>query len=142
MTYRRSRGVAQTVSLSCGQVITVRSGFEAKLARALDQAGVPVRYEKTKLKNAVPARPATYMPDFQLPSGVYVEAKGEVTAADRKKHLLVRDQHPTEEIRFVFQTPNRYMSASKSGTYASWCDDNGFQYAKGEIPKAWLKENA
>ena len=41
-----------------------------------------------------------------LYNGIIIETKGRFTAADRRKHLLVRKQHPHLDIRFVFENSN------------------------------------
>ena len=35
-----------------------------------------------------------YTPDFVLPNGIIIETKGRFTVADRRKHLLIKKQHP------------------------------------------------
>lgn len=37
-----------------------------------------------------------------LDNGILIEIKGYFTATDRKKHLLVKEQNPELDIRFVF----------------------------------------
>jgi hypothetical protein len=76
-----------------------RSGFEAKLAHQLQRGGVAFEYETLKLEYR---KVATYTPDFILPNGIIIEAKGVWTVEDRTKHLLVREQHPHLDIRLVF----------------------------------------
>src|SRR5262245_32469372 len=53
-----------------------RSAFETRIADRLDEAGIDYGYETVKIPYAVPARQSYYMPDFILPNGIYVEAKG------------------------------------------------------------------
>ena len=48
----------------------------------------------------------TYTPDFLLPNGIIIETKGRFTPEDRRKHLLIKKQHPDLDIRFVFSTVN------------------------------------
>lgn len=47
---------------------------------------------------------------------------------DMKKHLLIKEQHPDLDIRFVFQNPNSTNSKRTKTTYANWCDKHGFKY--------------
>jgi hypothetical protein len=49
-----------------------------------------------------PARIHRYRPDFTLPNGIIIEGKGIFEAADREKHLLLKEQRPDLDIRFVF----------------------------------------
>lgn len=60
--------------------------------------------------------------------------------ADRKKHLLIREQYPHLDIRFVFQNPNNKLYKGSKTTYAMWCEKYGFKYATKLIPTAWFKE--
>jgi len=59
-----------------------RSGFEATLANQLKRGGVSFQYESIKLEYT---KTATYTPDFILPNGIIIEAKGVWTVEDRKK---------------------------------------------------------
>lgn len=81
-----------------------------------------------------------YTPDFVLPNGVIIEAKGLFLARDRTKHLLIQKQYPELDIRFIFNNPNAKLSKKSKTTYAGWCEKHGFEYAKGTIPDEWLHE--
>lgn len=102
--------------------------------------GTDPAYEQEKIKYVKPERTATYTPDFKLPNGIFIETKGRFITADRQKHVLIADQHPHLDIRFVFTNPNARISKTSATTYAMWCDKNGFKYAKGTIPDAWFTE--
>jgi hypothetical protein len=117
-----------------------RSGLEEAVAEQLRQAGVVAAYEEEKIPYVTPATPHKYTPDFRLPNGIYIETKGRFETADRKKHLLIKDQHPGLDIRFVFTRSKTTISKASKTTYADWCLKNGFQYADKWIPDAWLKE--
>jgi len=82
----------------------------------------------------------TYTPDFLLPNGIIIESKGRFVAADRKKHLLVKQQHPDLDIRFVFTNSKAKISKGSKTSYGDWCDKNGFLYADKLIPEGWLNE--
>jgi hypothetical protein len=75
-----------------------------------------------------------------LDNGIFVETKGRFTASDRAKHILVKEQHPNLDIRFVFTNPNQRISKRSKTTYADWCDKNGFKYAHALVPVEWIKE--
>jgi hypothetical protein len=81
-----------------------------------------------------------YWPDFVLPNGVIVEAKGVFRPQDRKKHLAIREEYPQLDIRFVFYNAEAKQGENRKGTYASWCRKYGFQYANRELPPAWVRE--
>ena len=116
-----------------------RSGLEKRVGDALNKQGIPYTYEEDKIKYVKPARNATYTPDFRI-GDMYIETKGRFMTADRQKHILIKDQHPELDIRFVFSNPNQKISKNSKTTYAMWCEKHGFQYSKETIPTAWLKE--
>ena len=115
-----------------------RSGFEHRVAAELKARGVEAEYEATKIEYTRPARSCKYTPDFVLPNGIIIETKGQFVTADRQKHLLIKEQHPELDIRFVFSNPNQRISKMSKTTYAMWCEKHGFQYAKGSVPTEWL----
>lgn len=116
-----------------------RSKLEADIGVSLRDASVPFKYEEEVIRYTVPSRTARYTPDFKIGS-IYIEAKGKFEASDRQKHLLVKEQQPDLDIRFVFQNPNQKIAKASKTTYAKWCEKHGFLYAKKEIPHSWLKE--
>lgn len=144
----RRRTTTPTSKDDTGERLGFRSGLEEKIAAQLALAGIPVVYESKapvreggcRLTYEVPTRDAVYTADFMLPNGVIVESKGRFVTEDRKKHKLIKAQHPDLDIRFVFSNPNTRISKTSQTTYAAWCETHGFQYAKGLIPVAWLKE--
>ena len=115
-----------------------RVGLEERVAKELNEAGVGYEYESVKVKYDV-HETRTYTPDFILETGyVIVETKGRFTTADRKKHLLIKKQHPKLDIRFLFQNSRAKLYKGAKSTYADWCDKHGFQYADKSIPEEWL----
>lgn len=117
-----------------------RSGLEEKVADQLRALGVEVKFEQRKVKYTKPARAATYTPDFELPNGIIIETKGRFVTADRQKHILIKDQHPELDIRFVFSSSKAKISKTSATTYADWCRKHGFQFADKSIPLEWIKE--
>ena len=102
-----------------------------------------MEYETDKIQYIWPERTSSYCPDFKLPKPggfFYVETKGRWTVDDRQKHLLVKEQHPDIDIRFVFSNQNAKLYKGSPTTYAQWCDKFGFRYANKTIPKDWLTE--
>jgi hypothetical protein len=126
----------QSVGLKYG----FRSGLEEKIAGQLDALGVPVRYEQETIEYTKPAKRSKYTPDFILPNGIIIETKGRFVTADRQKHVLIKEQYPDLDIRFVFSNSRNRISKTSKTTYAMWCEKNGFQYADKEIPEEWLNE--
>lgn len=105
---------------------------------------MPVHYELDTIRYVWPSRESTYRPDFRIPgkdgSIIYIETKGRWLVEDRQKHLLIREQHPDIDIRFVFSNANARLYKGSPTTYAMWCDKFGFQYANKTIPESWLEE--
>lgn len=117
-----------------------RSGFEETLAASLREQGVAFDFEKHKIDYVTPATKHKYTPDFKLPNGIFIETKGRFMPADRQKHLLIKEQCPEVDIRFVFQRSKSPISKGSKTTYAMWCEKHGFLYADKTIPEEWIKE--
>jgi hypothetical protein len=115
-----------------------RSGLEDDISVDLKKRGVSFEYETLKIKWTL-LENKTYTPDFILPNGIIVESKGRFVAADRKKHLKVKEQHPDLDIRFVFSNSRAKLNKGAKSTYGDWCDKYGFTYADKRIPDEWLK---
>lgn len=94
------------------------------------------------LPYTIPASKHQYTPDFVLPNGIIIEAKGIFDAADRAKHLLIKKQYPNLDIRFVFSNAKAKIYKGSKTTNAAWCEKHGFPYANREIPSAWFREPA
>jgi hypothetical protein len=117
-----------------------KSGLEESISNQIDSKGIKVEYETEKVSYSIPASQHTYHPDFLLPNGIFVETKGRFVIADRKKHILIKAQHPELEIRFVFTNSRNKINKSSKTTYADWCEKNGFKYADKHIPEEWFSE--
>ncbi|MBV1715987.1 MAG: hypothetical protein KUA40_08690 [Desulfarculus sp.] len=110
------------------------------LAQNLEREGLIFLYEPGRVEYTVPARTARYTPDFILPNAIIIEAKGRFETSDRHKHLLIKEQLPDLDIRFVFSNPNAKISKRSTTTYALWCKHHGFKYAARRVPTKWLEE--
>lgn len=121
-----------------------RSGLEKSLADYLDERNISYEYEEHKLVYTVPERQAIYTPDFYVRTRtgklIIIETKGRFVTADRQKMLLVKEQHPTLDIRFVFSNPKSKISKKSKTTYAAWCEKHSFPYAAKVAPEEWLNE--
>jgi hypothetical protein len=117
-----------------------RSGLEEKVGHQLATLGIKAEYESLKIKFTEPAKLRSYTPDWFLPNGIIIETKGRFITTDRQKHLLVKQQHPHLDIRFVFSNSKTKLSKTSPTTYGQWCEKHGFQYSNKEIPTEWLKE--
>lgn len=124
--------------MSAGFKYGYRSGLEDRISKQLKALSVPVKYEEFKIKYEV-NEVRTYTPDFELPNGIIIESKGRFVVADRKKHLLIKKQHPDLDIRFVFSNSRAKINKGSKTTYGMWCDKHGFLYADKLIPEEWIK---
>ena len=117
-----------------------RSGLEDDIAKDLKGRGVEFEYEKLKVQWQL-LENKTYTPDFKLPNGIIIESKGRFVKADRKKHLIIQDQHPFLYIRFVFSNSRSKLYKGAKSTYGDWCNKHGFLYADKRIPDEWLTQS-
>lgn len=128
-----------------GRRLGFRSGLEDRAAAQIRAAGLPPRYEEDTITYIVPERKARYKPDFPLTNGIIIETKGRFESGDRKKHRLIKEQHPNLDIRIVFMRPNTRIAKKSNTTYAQWCDTYGIKWAPmhskdAPIPPEWLKK--
>ena len=117
-----------------------KSGLEETISKQLESLDIPVLYETKSISYTKPETKHTYRPDFILPNGIIIETKGRFVLADRKKHILIKEQHPELDIRLVFQNPNVKISKNSKTTYADWADKNNIKWAAKSIPEEWIKE--
>ncbi len=117
-----------------------KSGLEESISQQIEGKGIEVKYESEEVSYIIPASEHTYHPDFKLPNGIRVETKGRFVLADRKKHLLVKEQNPQLDIRFVFSNSKNKINKKSKTTYGMWCEKHGFKYADKEIPQSWFEE--
>lgn len=164
---RRKLGKSKGVSPSqAAKAAGFRSAGEMMLFKYLQKKDIPFRYEDLDLRipYVVPASEHMYNCDFALKKKdgtiMYVEYKGRWEYKDMEKHRLVQEQHPTLDIRIIFERdPNKqYVRKGSKTTYADVCTGGrGFgkwknvsiPYTKaiiknGEcvLPKSWVDELA
>ena len=121
--------------------IVFRSKSEEYVCQLLNNLNIPILYEDIKIAYRW-IEDKTYTPDFILPNGIILEVKGRFVLEDRKKHLFIRKQHPDNDIRFIFDNPNKKLYKRGKMTYAGWCEKHKFLYCKkvDGIPQTWLNE--
>lgn len=143
--------------MSRGQKIgKYRSKLEQRVDKQLTDLGLNYEYEPPdkKIRYTIPASGGLYLPDFILtqPDGsrIYIEAKGIWDFKDRYKHLLIRQQYPDIDLRFVFQRAGQRIRKGSKTTYGDICDGNGrglfkgvtWKYStNGTIPTEWFNNN-
>ena len=116
-----------------------RSGLEEDLDSKLKAKGISGEYEQHKINYIQPQTKHTYTPDFRLPNGTFIETKGRFVLADRKKHLLIKQQFPELDIRFIFQNSKAKIRKGSKTTYADWCNKYDIHFADKDIPTDWFK---
>ncbi len=114
-----------------------RSNLEVEFANDLQNKGLTFEYEGCRIPYVPKLR--HYTPDFYIAKfDFYVETKGLFTIGDRTKHLLIKEQYPDLDIRFIFSRPTNKLDKRTKTTYGDWCDRYGFLYSKDRIPREWM----
>lgn len=114
-----------------------KSKFEEWIWDLAEKYNQPLEYETKRLPYTLRK---TYIPDFTLPNGIIVEAKGRFDGQMREKMLAVKKANPSLDIRFVFQRANNKLSKRSKTQYWEWAEAHDFQWAEGSIPPDWWKE--
>jgi hypothetical protein len=132
----------------------MRSKFEERIKKYLEKIKVKYWYEPLRLPYQYTLT-KFYTPDFIIYQGklkkprkpltaenlrdtIVIEAKGFFKPSDRTKMILIKEQYPELDIRFLFQRDNKLNKKSKT-TYSQWAESNGFGWAVGdEVPKDWI----
>lgn len=126
-----------------GKKIKVRSKLETKIADVLNLTDQFWSYEDTKVDYIVPESSHTYLVDFTLSNGILLEGKGYLSDyRERNKYVLLKQQHPEIDLRFVFDNPNKLCGGMKS-THAEWAEKYNFPYCSikdVETIKEWVNE--
>lgn len=95
--------------------VTFRSRLELKFARSLDVLNIRWQYEPRRFSVALDGQVCSYTPDFYLPAQqLYVEVKGQLTAAEIAKYAAFRSQYPALRwIHLQTNTVKRFAEAHK-----------------------------
>jgi hypothetical protein len=137
-----------------------RSELEREAAAKLTQAGVEYSFEGEWIRYIVPEREAKYLPDFSFRDcPIIIEPKGRFGGSykwggkggrrgpskddavkERQKFILLKEQHPELDIRFIFSRAKTPIYKGSKTTYAKWAEDHGFKWAEKVIPDAWIEE--
>lgn len=112
-----------------------RSKFEATIAKRFSRDKVKAKYEPFSIQYLLQLR---YHPDWVLPNGVILEAKGELDAITRRKMVAVKEQNPGLDIRFIFMRASNKLRKGSKVSYAKWAEDHGFPWCEGYPPREWF----
>ncbi len=122
-----------------------RSKLEENFEYLLNDLEVKYKYEDTKLTYIVPESKHTYLIDWSLPNNIYVETKGYLSDhKERSKYILIKEQYPNLDLRFVFMDCNKLCGGAKY-SHGTWATKQGFKYCSikdYEIIKEWLNETS
>jgi hypothetical protein len=114
-----------------------RSKFEETIWDAAKRSRKALEFEPTYIPYVIKG---SYLPDFVLPNGIIVEAKGYLDAAACRKMKAVKASNPHLEIRFVFQNASGKRNKRAKLKNWEWAEKHGFQWAESTIPLEWWKE--
>ena len=105
-----------------------RSKLELKFEEIIKSFEVEYDYEVTKIPYTVPESNHNYTVDWTFINGLLVETKGYLSDhKERYKYVLLKQQHPDLDLRFVFDNPNKLCGGTKM-THAKWAEKCGFKY--------------
>lgn len=111
------------------------------MVKALNATGLPWQYESEKISYVVPESTHYYTPDFVLPNNVYLEGKGIlIDHQERTKYVLLKQQDPTLDLRFIFGNPLKRCGGMKL-THGEWAEKHGFLYCSVkdvDTIKSWI----
>jgi hypothetical protein len=116
-----------------------RSKFEESIWDAAKRSRKTLTHEPHYVPYVIKG---SYLPDFVLPNGVIVEAKGYLDAASCRKMKAVKASNPHLDIRFVFQNANGKRNKRAKLRNWEWAERHGFPWSEGTIPLSWWKEDA
>ena len=120
-----------------------RSKLELKFEEILKDFEVEYDYEVTKIPYTIPESRHTYTVDWTLLNGMLLETKGYLSDhQERYKYVLLKQQHPDLDLRFVFDNPNKLCGGTKM-THAKWAEKYNFKWCgikDVEQIHSWVKE--
>ena len=121
-----------------------RSKLEERFETILQEFGVTYEYEVTKIPYTIPESYHVYTVDWTVLNGKLIETKGYLSDhAERRKYVLLKEQHPELDLRFVFDNPNKLCGGTKQ-THGAWATKQGFRWCSikdVEQIKAWINED-
>lgn len=104
-----------------------RSRLELKFEAILKEFLVDYDYEVTKIPYVVPESNHTYLVDWTA-GKILFETKGYLSDyQERNKYVLIKQQYPDLDLRFVFDNPNKLCGGTKM-THAKWAEKVGYKW--------------
>ena len=121
-----------------------RSKLEDRFETLLRSLNVLFNYEVTKISYTVPESKHIYTVDWTINDKVLCETKGIlIDHQERNKYILIKQQYPNIDLRFVFENPNKLCGGMKQ-THAEWATKHGFKYCSikdYETIEKWVNES-
>lgn len=114
-----------------------RSKFEETVWESAKRSRKKMEYEPEYIPYIIRG---SYLPDYRLPNGIYVEAKGYLDTAACRKMLAVKASNPHLDIRFVFQNANGKRNKRSKIKNWEWAERHKFPWSEGTIPLSWWRE--
>lgn len=121
-----------------------RSKLEEEFEKLLNFLNINYSYECIVIPYKIPVTEHKYKTDwsfYDLP--FYIETKGWLSSSqERNKYILIKQQHPDIDLRFVFANPNKKCGRTKY-THADWAKKHGFKYCSiydTETLVSWFNE--
>lgn len=123
-----------------------RSRLEQKFEYILNDLEIPYTYETTVIPYTIPESLHKYTVDWSFPhNNILIESKGYLSDhAERKKYILIKQQNPEIDLRFVFLDEHKLCGGMKT-THGEWAKKHGFPYCTikdYDIIKEWLNETS
>ena len=123
---RKTRKIASIYAKTMGY----RSMSEVRYAARLKGKQVPFEYEEDRF--VYQYKPQKYTPDFKLKDKkghtIYLEFKGKLDAATRKKMLAIKSSNPKVDLRLVFEKPCNRIYKGSNTRYFEWAVKHGFKW--------------
>lgn len=122
-----------------------RSKLELKFEDILIANNAEYGYEVTVIPYIVPESNHKYTVDWSLLNGPLIETKGYLSDhQERTKYVLLKQQYPELDLRFVFDNPNKLCGGTKY-SHAKWADKYGIRWCSikdVEQIQQWINESA
>jgi hypothetical protein len=119
-----------------------RSKLETKFEDILKEYKVDYEYEVTKIPYTIPESKHIYTEDWTFLNGLLLETNGYLSDhKERYNYVLLKEQHPDLDLRFVFDNPNKLCGGTKM-THSAWAQKYGFKWCgikDIDTIKTWIK---
>jgi predicted nuclease of restriction endonuclease-like RecB superfamily len=142
----KGRAKSMKISKACSRLAKeyakrggMKSMGEIRCSADLQKRKIAYSYETTTVEYQ--HKPQHYTPDFDLYNGdkkIFIEYKGKLDPATRKKLLAVRGSNPDMEVYLVFEKGSNKIRKGSKTSYMDWCKKNGFKCSEKVVLDEWL----